>query len=266
MLVRIKNRIVSDFFLASRLNEYQELLLTAQGQGYEMHSISSFWKLILAGNVQHDKKYFINRHDIDTDLSVTRCIWDIERQLQVRSSYFFRLSTLDTDLMKDIEASGSDASYHYEEVASEAKLRGYKTQKHIFLNIAAIQQTFADNLRTLRLQTGLPMKIVASHGDFVNRKLNLSNHVMLQDQNLRGQLGIELEVYDESFMKYVTSRHSDTIYPTFYKPKSPIDGVRRGEQVIYFLSHPRHWRANPKENLVDNINRLWEGIKYKVMG
>ncbi len=28
------------------------------------------------------------------------------------------------------------------------------------------------------------------------------------------------------------------------------------------LTHPRHWRANYKENTIDNIKRLFEGIKW----
>ncbi|TBL70839.1 hypothetical protein [Paenibacillus thalictri] len=264
MLASIRNRIYSDFFLPSRLNEYREMLLTAQNRGYEMHSIRSFWRLIQAGGVRPEQKYFINRHDIDTDLSVTRCMWEIEQELGVPASYYFRLSTLDFELMKEIEAGGSEASYHYEEIASDAKLRGYKSKEAVNVHMGRIQRLFADNLIHLRRSTGLPMEIVASHGDFVNRILGLSNHALLQNKALRESLGIELEVYDDSFMKYVTSRHSDMIYPKFYKPTSPFDAIQGGQHVIYFLSHPRHWRANPKENLLDDINRVWEGVRYKV--
>jgi len=264
MIKAITNRIYSDFFLPSRLDEYKSLLKLAIERGYEMHSIRSFWKLIREEGVRGDQRYFISRHDIDTDVTVARCMWDIEQELGVPASYYFRLSTLDVDLMRDIDRNGSEASYHYEEIATMAKRHGYKTKEAVDRNINAIRETFAANLRKLRQQTGLPLEIVASHGDFVNRKLDLSNHYLLQDMKLREMLNIELEVYDQPFMKYVTSRHSDSLYPRFYKPNSPFDAVQSGEKVIYFLSHPRHWRANPKENLADNVNRMVEGVRYRL--
>lgn len=262
---RLGYRMYSDFLMPSRLDEYRSLLTEAIQHRYEMHSIRTFWQLILEDRVCSERKYFINRHDIDTDLSVARCMWEIESSLCVPASYYFRLCTLDVTLMKAINESGSEASYHYEEIASEAKCHGYKNKDDVLAHMNSIRRKFTDNLIRLRNQTGLPLDIVASHGDFVNRKLGMSNHAILQDEALRQRLNIELEVYDEVFMKYVTSRHSDTHYPFFYTPRSPFEAIREGQRVIYFLSHPRHWRANPGENLIDNVNRLWEGFKYKVM-
>ncbi len=60
-----------------------------------------------------------------------------------------------------------------------------------------------------------------------------------------------------------TSKHSDTTYPDFWKPNSPLEGIRRGSKVVYLLTHPRHWRVNVKENFIDDVNRFIEGIKYK---
>lgn len=264
MIRGIVSRIYADFFLPSRLAEYRSLLTAAIGNGYEMHSIRSFWALIRAGGVQGDRKYFISRHDIDTDVNVARCMWDIERELNVAASYYFRLSTLDYALMKEIDRHGSEASYHYEEIATAAKKYKYKTKEDVYRNIDSIRLEFADNVTAIRKLSGLPLHIVASHGDFVNRRLGLSNHYILQDKRLRDQLGISLEVYDDAFMSFVTSRHSDTIYPHFYKPSSPLAAIAGGERVIYFLSHPRHWRANPKENFRDNMNRLLEDVKYRL--
>ncbi len=67
------------------------------------------------------------RHDVDTDPGTAAAMWDIERELGVESSYFFRLSTLAPALMADIAAGGSEASYHYEEVATVAKRRRLRT-------------------------------------------------------------------------------------------------------------------------------------------
>jgi hypothetical protein len=168
--------------------------------------------------------------------------------------------------MTAIHQSGSEARYHYEEIASVAKQKHLKTVEQVLREMPSICELFAANLLSLREKTGLPMSTVAAHGDFVNRKLHIGNRVILQDQALREKLGIELEVYDDAMMKVVTSRHSDAFYPHFWKPDDPFQAIERGEKVIYILTHPRQWRVHFKVNLMDNLKRIWEGIRYYIGG
>lgn len=97
----------------------------------------------------------------------------------------------------------------------------------------------------------------------MNRYLHITNHELLNDTAFRNKNGINLEVYDNEIMQLITSRHSDTIYPQFWKPDSPLKAIRRDSKVIYLLTHPRHWRVNIKENFMDDIKRITEGICYK---
>jgi hypothetical protein len=64
------------------------------------------------------------------------------------------------------------------------------------------------------------MRIVASHGDFVNRKLKVYNWEILKDEFFRKEVGIELEVYDQEFVSYFNSRHSEVLAPHLWKPES----------------------------------------------
>jgi hypothetical protein len=256
------HRFYADFLMTSRLGEYRTLIEKALGRGYEVCSIRMFWSDIKAGRLDPTRKYLVLRHDIDTDLTTTRMMWRIESDLGISSSYYFRLSTLDIALMREIERSGSEASYHYEEIASLAKEKRLRDPNVVLARIRDAQELFRNNLSVLRMRTRLPMSIVASHGDFVNRRLKISNLVLLQDPAFREEMKVELEVYDDAVMRYVTSRHSDTLYPRFWLPTPPEAALRRGEPVIYILVHPRHWRANPAENLIDDVQRCWEGLAY----
>jgi hypothetical protein len=71
------------------------------------------------------------RHEIaiDSDLKTARAMFDLERKLDIRSSYYFRLSTGDIPFMRELEAEGSEAGYHYEEIATFAKCNGIRTKK-----------------------------------------------------------------------------------------------------------------------------------------
>ncbi len=255
-------RIYSDFFMPSRLWIYEQLLREALDRGYEVHSVASFWEALKSGGPTAGQRYLILRHDIDTDLKTARAMWRIERKLAARATYYFRLSTLDVALMQEIHQSGGEASYHYEEIATIGKEKGLDTKDQIARLMPVIRERFAVNVRDVRNKTGLPIHTVASHGDFLNRKLGIINCEILRDDSLRVTLGIELEAYDEAMMRHVTARHSDTLAPVFWKPQDPFFSIRNGEEVVYVLTHPRHWRTDPKGNALDNLKRVWEECCY----
>jgi len=60
----------------------------------------------------------------------------------------------------------------------------------------------------------------------------------------------------------VDSRHADVRYPGMWSPCDPREAFESGAGVIYVLVHPRQWRANRWANVVDNVGRLAEGIRY----
>ncbi|MET3287792.1 UNVERIFIED_CONTAM: hypothetical protein ABID98_000362 [Brevibacillus sp. OAP136] len=255
-------RVYSDFLMPSRLATFENLLNQAIECDYEVHSVASFWEVIKSGGPVSGKRYLILRHDVDTDIATAREMWTIEQRLGVRASFYFRLSTIDIPLMRQIHEEGGEASYHYEEIATIGKEKALSTEQQIVRELPLMRHSFAQTLFRLRKLTGLPMHTVASHGDFFNRKLGIANHELLAESKLRKETAVELETYDDAMMKYVTSRHSDTLAPAFWKPNDPFEAISRKEAVIYLLTHPRHWRTDPYGNLLDNSKRLWEGVLY----
>lgn len=189
-------------------------------------------------------------------------MWEIEKAIGMQTSYYFRLSTFDIPMMQEIESEGGEASYHYEELATYAKRNGLGNRETVLSALDIIREAFVQNLIRLRKQSGIPMRIVASHGDWINRRLGLPNWVILKDPVFRQEVKVELEVYDREFMRFVTSRYSDAPYPTFWRPGDPLNSILAGEKVVYILVHPRHWQRNVPVNLMDDIGRLWEGIAF----
>lgn len=255
-------RVIGDNLIESRLHVYESFLSHAIGLGYEVCSIPRLWHLTQRGRVQPTHKLLVLRHDIDTDISTARSMWQIEKALGIKSSYFFRICTVDVDLMREIEGYGGSAGYHFEELATVAKLKGLKQPEEIMRTLPCMRDLFESNLTKLRIRTGLPLRFVASHGDFVNRRIGIFNWVILDDPPLRERLDIELEAYDEAYMHLVQSRHSDCEYPKFWKPGDPRCAIEAGVGVIQVLVHPREWRANCWVNLVENTRRIYEGLLY----
>jgi hypothetical protein len=229
---------------------------------YQICTIDNFFQITDKGQHIPQGKFLILRHDIDTDPATARAMWEIERPLGIAGSYYFRLGTFDLTLVKDIEEGGGEVGYHYEELATFAKRYRLKTKEEIHKEMPAIRDEFARNLIGLRRLCGLSIRTVASHGDFANRRLNITNCEILADQKLRHRLGIEVEAYDNNIMRFVKSRHSDAPYPRFWNPSSPVLPIISGVDVIHILVHPRQWKSNIRISVIEDSKRFFEGLRY----
>jgi hypothetical protein len=257
-------RFYSDFLLPDRLDEYRQLLVRAAALGYRTMSIGNYRRAAAAGDL-NGTKALILRHDVDTDPSTAKLQFDIERSLEVSASYFFRLSTVDVEFMRRVDAHGSDVGYHYEELSTVARERGLRTRGEVELHMSEIRGRFRENLRALRATAGLPLRFVAAHGDMANRHLGMRNQELLDDA-LRRELDIEVTADTRAETPGLVSRFSDAAYPGFWKPHDPTIALERGDAVVYLVTHPRQWRCNVRENLRDDLSRLVEGYRYRRRG
>ena len=252
--------------MPSRFDEYRCLLIEAIHNDYEVLPIQVFWDKIKENRIEPDHRYLILRHDVDTDLPRAKALWKLEHDLGIKSSYYFRLSTLDIHFMRQIAGFGCEASYHYEELATIAKRKRLRTRGEVLKELPAIRQLFEQNINHLRGESGLSFDVVASHGDFLNRELGIKNTEILSDSGFRKRMGVELEVYDGSFTSFVDSGHADAGYPLFWTPRHPLEAIRNGAHVVYILVHPRQWGANVPVNMWNDFFRCWESIHYKRFG
>jgi len=260
ILTVIKNRVYNDYLMSSRLDEYERIIKELNASGYEQLSVREYNKRLSYGDLE-DKKYFINRHDIDTDVATAKEFFKIEKKYNAKATYYFRLSTVDIEFMKEIEEYGSEASYHFEEIAQYCKDKHIKRKEDVINQLDTIKNIFSDNFKSIELKLGRKLETVCSHGDFVNRKLELVNHKIVEDTELRKSLGIKCEAYDKKIMESFDIYISDTQYPKFYTPK-PIFEYINQKRVICMLSHPRQWRTNILINSYDNLKRVYEGLMW----
>lgn len=254
------NRLYSDYFMPSQLAAHENFVRAAKEANYRHISVRMYLEIIRKGEV-FGERTIIHRHDIDTDLRTARKLFEIEKKHDVKSSFYFRLSTLDIDLMREIEEYGSEASYHYEELATYAKKNKIKDITTLRAHLPKIRSEFIENFLKIEQQLGKKIRTVCAHGDFANRKLKISNTEILTDQKLRQRCGIEGETYDRALMEQIDIYISDQPPPNFYHPYSPLISLGRHRR-IYLLTHPRcletNWRANTRENLL----RFYEGAVW----
>ncbi len=253
-------RLYCDYLMPSQLAAYEKVVHQAQDAGYRQISVRGYFDLVRDGSCAPGK-VLVHRHDIDTDLRTTRKLFEIEQKHGIISSFYFRLSTLDFGLMREIENYGSEASYHYEELAAYAKKHRIKDPVILRQRMPEIRSNFRANFSRIEHGLGKKMRTVASHGDFVNRRLKLTNTEILDDPQLRQECGIACETYDRALLDHIDLYISDRPAPQYYHPTSPCDAIR-SQRRICLVTHPRQVETNWKENTKDNIFRLYEGLVW----
>jgi hypothetical protein len=254
------NRLYCDYLMPSQLAAYEELVRAAHNAGYVQTSVRLYHDLVskalpLPNNV------IVHRHDIDSDLRTTRKLFEIEKKHGIKSSFYFRLCTLDIGLMREIEDYGSEASYHYEELSTYAKKNGIKDAAALRDRLPEIRTDFIANFSSIEQRIGKKIRTVASHGDFANRKLKVANTEILADPQLRQRCGIEVETYDRTLMENMDIYIADRPPPQLYHPSSPLDALGRHRR-IYLLTHPRQIETNWKANTKENLSRVYEGLAW----
>ncbi|SFB85461.1 hypothetical protein SAMN05216204_10295 [Massilia yuzhufengensis] len=255
------NRVYADYLMPSRLGEYEALVRDVAAAGYTQMSVREFFRDI-HGNDRPAGNAFVHRHDIDSDLRTARKMFAIESRHGVRASYYFRLSTLDFGFMRDIEAAGSEASYHYEEVADFAKRHRLRSAEAVRQRFPEIRELFARNVSHIVERLGLPITTVASHGDFANRRLKVINHELLRDEALRRRCGIECESYDAELLRCFDIYISDRKHPVYYYPLSPFDALGKHTNIC-LLTHPVQWETNWFESTRLNVRRAIEEMAWR---
>ena len=254
------NRIYSDYLMPTRLPEYEALLRSAQDAGYVQLAVRDFLtQSELPGHAR--PLTLVHRHDIDSDVRTAGKMFALEAKLGVTASYYFRLSTLDFGLMREIEAYGSEASYHFEEVADFAKRHHIKDARVLRSRFPVIRAQFRRNLHAIERNLARKLTTVASHGDFANRRLKVINHEILNDPDFRAHCGITCETYDESLLRQFDLYISDRPHPHYFHPVAPSTALGR-YRCICLLTHPVQWETNWRESTRCNVRRLFEGLAW----
>ena len=203
------------------------------------------------------------RHDIDSDPMYVLKWLEIQQKYGIHSSFYFRLCTVNLDVMRKVAESGSDCGYHYEELADYVKKHHILKKEEALQQLPAIQAQFKQNFRELEQRCGFKIKYIASHGDFANRKIGIQNHQLIT-REVMNECGIVFEAYQKEFTDTYSINISDRGYPVFYKGEiSPEHAIEKGIERIHLLMHPKHWRSSLYWNSYENLKRAWEGVKYR---
>ncbi len=245
-----------------RLADYRALLAGAVDNGYRVISVEDWAARTRLSTSPGSEKLLVLRHDVDTDPTQMLLTAEIEQEFKAGASYFFRLPTMNARVVHAVAERGFHVSYHFEELATFAKQHRVSSRAQIEARMPEIQALFASNITSLRDRFGLPMRLVCSHGDWINRRLGIMNHAVLESRAFRAQIGVDFETYDAELVAPMHSYISDYPAPFWWKPSAPASALQRGDSPLGVLTHPRQWRASMR-NATDIVQRMIEGVHYR---
>jgi hypothetical protein len=251
--------------MGSRLAQYREVLRCLKDAGYSFRTLSEFVVASAKGETVRSPVCLL-RNDIDSDPEGAAMMFACDREAGLRATYFFRLSTLDTGLAREIVSYGGEVGYHFEEIAAAAKRLGLQSRQQIDIHIEQIRGEFRLNVLRFGETTGVKPRVVAAHGDFVNRRIGVPNQYLL-DRPLMDELGILADAYDPEIHGNLEARFSDWPAPRWWNPADPTSVIRRDRPAtISILVHPRQWTCNALLNLRLDSQRVWEETRWRWRG
>ncbi len=227
----------------NRIEEYDDIINKAKENDYEVISLRDY----IENKYNNSKKLFVLRHDVDHFSDGTRMMYEVEKKYRVKSSFYFRNSTFEPKLMKDIESYGSESSLHFEPISDFVKANPriknkedlYKTEfKDRCLKILKV------NIDRFRLLCDIPCTTISSHGEYENILVQTPNNYLTENIETYKYLGIKLESYNKEMIEKVTCYISDVPIEEndgFKYNMTPLQAIENNEKFIMFLSHPNHW-------------------------
>ena len=240
------------------LKTYKQLLISLQQAGYQFFTFRQFRE------GRAGERFVILRHDVDLKAENALKIAEIEHELDICSSYYFRIISQSNKphIIKSIAGLGHEIGYHYEDLS----LFNGNAEKAI--------EHFKNKLEYFRQY--YPVKTICMHGSPSSKtdNKNIWQQYNYRDFGVIGEPYLDLN-FNEIFYLTDTGRswngekysmrdkiQSDYNY-RFKSTQEIIKAIQSGTipQQIMITTHPQRWTNNVFEWVWEY---LFQNAKNKV--
>ena len=232
-------RRLSRTFSRARWDDYRTLLATARLNGYAIVTLEEW---VLEPETITDP-VLVLRHDVDQHPRSALRMAAIERELDLRSTWYFRWRTANRAVIAALRAEGHAIGFHYETLtrlvlrlglAASDDLTGLVEQSRVMLRheIAAFQHVFGSILS------------IAPHGD--TRAPGVSNQVILRAVDTTAY-GVAFDAREamrgRPLGRWLTDRtRAEGSWSDGMDPLALLEG---GTSPMLCLTHPNNWVSGP---------------------
>lgn len=256
-----KQFILRTILKNNRLKTYRRYITFALDNGYRVCGLEEFYQ-----NRGSKDRFFVLRHDVDTVTPATYQMLLVEKELGVKSTYYFRTCTIDKKLIDNMFELGFEVGFHYETLAAYAADKGIECFEEVDLNEA--REQLKKEILEFQLAIGHKILSIASHGHALNTKMGYSNNYILENDDYVNY-GIMFEAYDRDMYKkkidcHIMDGHICFNYGFAYE-NNPIEAINENKKNIIFLAHPNFWYGDRMRQAKDFIYYIMgKGDKYKI--
>ena len=207
------------------------------------------------------------RHDVDTnDLIGNNIFFEIEKSLNIKSTYYFRLCTVNKhlNLIKELLNENFEVGYHYEEPAQFMKRNKIKKISNLKKYYYEIQEEISKNIKIFENRIDHKIYSICSHGDWINNKYGFVNSEFINSTFLKS-LNILFEAYDPFFMSAFNCYITDTgpVGEIWLNNFDIGKALKTSNSSMYVLTHERTFHTNINAAWESNFKTLIEKLNYK---
>lgn len=224
----------------ARWREYEGYLRWARATGIALVPVEEW---LLAPD-SYDGRVLVMRHDVDQDPISAREMCAVERELGVRSTFYFRWSTFDHRVVSRVRATGCSVGLHYETLTRYAIDRGITFPDGITpAVIDDCRETLRAEIARFRELAGV-CDSVAAHGDRRAHLIGVTNRVLLEGERYE-DYGLRASADDPFARQRLDHWVADgNGAPRWWVGEISLkDAIESEFKAVMFNSHPHHWRA-----------------------
>jgi len=234
---RIRPRL-SRSLSRARWDEYRTFLLAARRRDYRIVSLESW--------VRHPESdsapTLILRHDVDQHPRSALAMDKVERDLGVRSSWYFRWRTAHPTVISTVKSRGGEVGLHYETLTREALKRGMTTGPDQRLIEECRELLRAEIAAFARLFGSI--RSVVPHGD--SRIPAVHNADLLRGEDC-ADYGIEFDANEamrgRGLGNWLTDRSAAD--GGWKDGIDPLELLASSVSPLLCVSHPNNWSSGP---------------------
>jgi hypothetical protein len=223
----------------ARWTEYRDLLQIARGQGYAVLSLEAW---LGDPSMAADKPRLLVRHDVDQHPASALRMAAIERELGVRTSWYFRWRTANPRVVEAIAAEGHAVGLHYETLTRELLRRGLGAE-HAQELVPQARELLRTELQAFAHLFG-PVRSACPHGD--TRMPGVHNGTLLLGEEW-SRYGLEWDanaaMRSHPLDVWLTDRSAAE--GGWKEGLDPIDLLVEHRSPILAVVHPNNWVSGP---------------------
>jgi hypothetical protein len=215
------------------------LLETALDYGYRVLGVEQW----LTGDSEQAGPLLVLRHDVDQHPRSALEMAEVERELGIRSAWYFRWRTADRDTIAALRAEGCAVGLHYETLSRLALERGARTEAEIATLAPLARRVLREEITTFARLHG-PIRSVCPHGD---SRVPLVRNASLIAGHEAAEFGVDFDVNEAmrgcGLAHWLTDRSSGE--GKWSDRTDPAELLSARLSPILCVVHPNNWSSGP---------------------